>query len=136
MSEDRPRPRVLPTLVRGLRRVCPNCGKTPLFAKWFTLHERCSVCGLRFEQNPGDTWALWVLGDRVFVGLIIILVFIIFRSSSWSVGVVLLLSAAVPLVWTMPHRMGFCLAFDYLVRAYWGDASELPPIGNEPQTND
>ncbi len=32
-----------------------------------------------------------------------------------------------PLIWTMPHRMGVCLAFDYLSRGYWGQDSEVPP---------
>ncbi|MEM7353552.1 MAG: DUF983 domain-containing protein [Acidobacteriota bacterium] len=127
MSEARRRPPRLRTLVRGWRRRCPHCGRAPIFAKWFTLNERCEVCGLRFEKSPGDTWALWIIGDRVFVGLVIILVFIIFRSSSWTLGGAILLVAAVPLVWTMPHRMGVCLAFDYLIRAYWGEASDVPP---------
>lgn len=127
MSAPALRPARLEVLARGLRRRCPHCGRAPIFARWFTLRERCEVCGLRFEQNPGDTWALWVIGDRVFVGLLIILVFIIFRSSSWTLGAGILLAVVVPLVWTMPHRMGLCLAFDYLIRVYWGDASEVPP---------
>ena len=98
-----------------------------MFAKWFTLLERCSVCGLRFEQKPGDTWALWVLGDRLFVAVLVILVFLIFRSSSWTLVGAILLAVVVPLVWTMPQRMGFCLAFDYLSRLYWGESSDVPP---------
>ena len=101
-----------------------------MFAKWFTLHQRCEVCDLQFEQNPGDTWALWLIGDRVFVGLLIIIVFIIFRSSSWTFGGLILVGILIPMVWTMPHRMGVCLAFDYLIRFYWGDASELPPAAH------
>ena len=114
-------------LARGLRRQCPHCGRSPLFARWFTLHERCATCGLRFEQNAGDTWALWLIGDRLFIGILIILVFLVFRSSSWTLAGVLLVVVTVPLVWTMPHRMGVCLAFDYLTRVWWGDPSEVPP---------
>lgn len=127
-TSDKPasRPAIGRTLFRGLRRTCPHCGRGKIFAKWFTLHQRCTVCDLRFEQNPGDTWALWVIGDRVFVGLLIIIVFIIFRSASWTFGGLVLVGILIPMVWTMPHRMGFCLAFDYLIRAYWGDASEIP----------
>lgn len=132
----RPRPDIPRVLARGLRRRCPHCGRSPLFAKWFTLNERCAECGLRFEQSPGDTWALWLIGDRVFIGAVIILVFIIFRSSSWTLGGTILLAVAVPLVWTMPHRMGVCLAFDYLSRVYWGQPSEVPapcvPASREP----
>lgn len=120
-------PWILRALARGARRRCPHCGRGRIFGRWFTVNERCSVCGLRFEQSPGDTWALWVIGDRVFVGLVIILVFLIFRSSSWTLGGAVLLLIAAPLVATMPHRMGLCLAFDYLVRARWGEPTDVPP---------
>ena len=125
------RPGIGRVLARGVRRRCPHCGRSPLFAKWFTLHERCAECGLRFEQSPGDTWALWLIGDRVFIAAVIILVFLVFRSSSWSLGGVILVAVTVPLVWTMPHRMGLCLAFDYLSRVWWGQPSEVPPPGEE-----
>ncbi len=121
------RQQVRQALGRGLRRQCPHCGRAPLFARWFTLHERCGVCGLRFEQRPGDTWALWLIGDRLFLAVLIVLVFLIFRSTSWLLAAAIALLVVVPLVWTMPHRMGVCLAFDYLSRVYWGQASEVPP---------
>ena len=38
---------------------CPNCGRGPLFSGWGHHLERCSVCGLIYERNPGDTWAFW-----------------------------------------------------------------------------
>ena len=114
-------PSLSTTLLRGLRRRCPRCGEGALFEGWFRQAKECSRCHLRFEQNPGDTWALWLIGDRLFVGLTIILVFIVFRSASWSIGLGVLAIAAVPLVITMPQRMGVCLGFDYFVRAHWGD---------------
>lgn len=114
-------------LARGLARRCPHCGRGPLFATWFTLHERCAVCGLRFEQSPGDTWALWLIGDRLFLAVLIVLVFLVFRSTSWLLAGAIGVFVVVPLVWTMPHRMGVCLAFDYLSRVYWGRESEVPP---------
>ena len=126
-------PKISRILFRGLRRRCPHCGRGSIFGRWFTVNERCGECGLRFEQSPGDTWALWVIGDRIFVGLVIILIFLIFRSSSWTLGGTVLLAIAVPLVWTMPHRMGLCLAFDYLSRLLWGDASEVPSPRDELQ---
>ena len=119
--------RVGKALRHGLARRCPHCGRAPLFAKWFTLHEKCTVCGLRFEQRPGDTWALWLIGDRVFLAVLIVLVFLVFRSTSWLLAGAIAVLVVVPLIWTMPHRMGVCLAFDYLSRVYWGHESEIPP---------
>lgn len=38
---------------RGLRKRCPNCGQGKVFSSFFRLNERCSVCGFRFEREPG-----------------------------------------------------------------------------------
>lgn len=112
---------VWPALRRGWARRCPRCGGDRLFARFFTLRQGCNRCKLSFEVNPGDTWALWLIGDRVFIGLLIIAVFLVFRSDSWTFGVFLVVVTVVPLFWTMPHRMGVCIAVDYLVRSRWGD---------------
>ncbi len=41
---------------------------------------------------------------------------------------VLLLAACVPLIWTFPHRLGFCVGLDYLSRVYLGQPSDVPPF--------
>lgn len=116
---------IWPALKHGWARRCPRCGGEPLFARFFTLRQGCGRCRLTFEVDPGDTWALWLIGDRVFIGLLIIAVFLVFRSDSWTFGMVLVVVTVVPLIWTMPHRMGVCIAVDYLVRARWGDLATV-----------
>ena len=54
-------------LRRGLRKRCPHCGEGRLFSGWSHL-ERCSICGLVFARNPGDTWAFTIIGDRLPIG--------------------------------------------------------------------
>jgi uncharacterized protein (DUF983 family) len=61
-------------LRRGLRKRCPHCGEGPLFSGWSHL-ERCSVCGLIFARNPGDTWAFTIIGDRLPIGAMIVLIY-------------------------------------------------------------
>src|SRR5213079_2810099 len=55
-------------LRRGLRKRCPHCGEEPLFSGW-SQFERCSICGLVFTRNPGDTWAFTIVGDRLRLDL-------------------------------------------------------------------
>ena len=61
-------------LRRGLRKRCPHCGEGPLFSGW-SHFERCSICGLVFARNPGDTWAFTILGDRLPIAVMIVLIY-------------------------------------------------------------
>ena len=45
--------RVRRVLVRAVRLRCPRCGRSPLYAGWFRMHERCAACGLRYEREQG-----------------------------------------------------------------------------------
>ena len=57
----RPPPAVVPIAAPSLREVvwrairlrCPRCGGTPLYAAWFTMHDRCARCGLVYEREQG-----------------------------------------------------------------------------------
>ena len=40
-------------LGRAWRLRCPRCGQTKLYCRWFTMHERCAHCGLKYEREPG-----------------------------------------------------------------------------------
>lgn len=48
-----PRPPLETLLGRGLRLLCPRCGAGRLFRGWFTMHERCPNCRLKYERGPG-----------------------------------------------------------------------------------
>ncbi len=121
-----PRPPLWRILWRGWRRFCPHCGKSPIFERWFTTHPRCNTCGLVFEQSPGDSWAFWLIGDRVFIALLMVALFFIFKPDRWSEGLALLIATLIPLIWTMPHRLGVCIGLDYLSRYYLGQPGEIP----------
>ncbi len=38
---------------RALRLRCPVCGGDPMFRNWFSMRERCSRCGHRYEREEG-----------------------------------------------------------------------------------
>ena len=100
-------------LGRGLRRRCPHCGRGSLFSGWGEHLDRCSVCGLVFERNPGDTWAFTVIGDRLPVALAIALVyFSVFRTHK-ALGVVAFVAMGGLLIATAPNRWGVGIALHY-----------------------
>ena len=57
------------SLMRGLRRRCPQCGDGTLLAGYLTLVENCNICGEDFSAisaDDGPAWAtLLVLGHVV-----------------------------------------------------------------------
>lgn len=101
---------------RGLKRHCPRCGEGLLFKRWFSLNRNCSHCGLRFEPKPGDGWAFWVFGDRVFLFGALVALYFGVRPISWTGRWIFIAIVSVAIVYTMPHRQGVTVALDWLVR--------------------
>lgn len=113
-------PSAVTALVRGLNRRCPRCGKGALFVRWTTLFPHCGNCEYRYEKDSGDTWAFWVIGDRIFVVIPMALLFFGFTPDDWSIRFVFFAAVGVPLVLTMPHRLGVCIALEFLARRRLG----------------
>ena len=112
---------------RGLRKRCPHCGQGRLFARWVQL-ERCSVCGLVYSPNPGDTWAFIIFGDRLPIAAIIAVIYFGVVRSHRVAGLTMLAVLAAIGLWTTPNRWGVAIALHYLSRIYWADPGDpLPP---------
>ena len=119
-------------LRRGLRKRCPHCGQGRLFAGWSHI-ERCSVCGLVFARNPGDTWAFAILGDRLPIAVLIVLIYFGVVRSHPVLGATIMAGLLALLVWTAPNRWGAGIALHYLSRVWWPDpADPIPPSAGEP----
>jgi uncharacterized protein (DUF983 family) len=96
------------------------------------LHDRCSVCGLRYLQNQGDTWLYVVVMDRIPIAIGLILIYFFgLHTPTWPQALLFFAAMAVPLVATTPQRQGIALALSYLSRVYFRDPSDdlpkLPP---------
>ena len=129
-EDSRPFPSKLirTALRRGLRKRCPHCGEGQLFSNWFHFEERCSICGLVFARNPGDTWAFTILGDRLPIAVLIVLIYFGVVRSHPVLGLTMVVVLLALLVWTAPNRWGASIALHYLSRVYWPDpADPIPP---------
>ena len=114
-------------LGRGLRNRCPHCGKGRLFSGW-SFFESCSICGLVFARNPGDTWAFIIIGDRLPIGVMIVLIYFGVVRSYPVLGISMLVVLTALAIWTTPNRWGVSIALHYLSRVYWPDpADPIPP---------
>ena len=56
-------------LRRGWSKHCPHCGKGPLFIGWNKPHRHCPVCGYLYERDYGDVWWVWIVTDRIPIGI-------------------------------------------------------------------
>jgi len=114
-------------LVRGLSKRCPSCGQGRLFSGWAHHVEQCTVCGLVYERNPGDTWAFTILGDRLPVAAVIVLLYFGVVQVHRVLGFALIVAVLLLLVWTSPNRWGVGIALHYLSRIYWPDPADPVP---------
>ena len=111
---------------RGLSKRCPHCGQGQLFSGWHHL-DRCSICGLVYERNPGDTWAFTVIGDRIPVAAIVVLIYFGYGRTHPLLGLITFAVLGGLLVWTAPNRWGIGIALHYLSRVYWPDPQDPVP---------
>jgi uncharacterized protein (DUF983 family) len=124
--------RALPVLLRGLRKRCPRCGRGRLFSGWFTSHDQCSECSLVYEVSPGSIWGFWVIGDRIFVVAALLPFYLTLPVPDPGQRALLSLLVLIPLVLTVPNRLGLARALDFLWRLHWGDPNESSPPHASP----
>jgi uncharacterized protein (DUF983 family) len=120
-------------LRRGLSKRCPHCGEGAIFEGWSRHLERCTVCGLVYERNPGDTWAFTVIGDRLPIAVIIVLIYFGVGRSNHLLGILAILAIGAVLVWTAPNRWGAGIALHYLSRVAWPDPEDPVPPPRRPE---
>jgi uncharacterized protein (DUF983 family) len=103
--------------VWGLWLRCPRCGARSLFRTWFTMHERCAVCHLRFEREQGYFLGAIYINYGVTVVLALIGSFALEYWGRPSLTQQLVLwvgfCSLFPLVFFRYSR-GLWLAFDYI----------------------
>jgi len=112
---------------RGLHKRCPHCGEGPIFSGFAHHLERCPVCGLVYERNPGDTWAFTVIGDRLPIAAIIVLIYFGIGRAHPLLGFGTIVVLGALLVWTAPNRWGVGIALHYLSRVFWPDPADPVP---------
>ena len=118
-------------LARGLRKRCPHCGEGRLFSGW-AFFDGCSVCGLVFARNAGDTWAFTIIGDRLPVAALIIIVYFGLFRAHRMLGAIAFAAIGVLFFWTSPNRWGVGIALHYLSRVFWPDPADPVPDQTYP----
>ena len=98
------------SMLRGiLGGLCPRCraGRIFLGSMWRFpgMHDRCSVCGLKFEREQGYFLGAMYIGYGLGIGALAVLTALVWAGLGWpllksmTAGVVLFLPLAPVLTW-------------------------------------
>ncbi len=71
-------------LRRGLRRLCPACGRGKLFCGYLAVRPICAVCGNDNEQYPSDDFAPYV---TIFLVLHLMVPVLLLADRAWEMSV-------------------------------------------------
>ena len=113
------RPALIDAMWRGLRKVCPACGKGKLYVSYLKQVERCSRCGVALGHLRSDDAAPWL--TILIVGHITVpLVLVAEQHTDWPmwVGITVwpLFAFALTLA-ILPRAKGFLLSVIWALKA-------------------
>ncbi len=112
---------VMTSLKRGFLLRCPNCGRGKLFRKGFTMYEKCSVCGWRFEREEGywtGAVAVNLVVTELLIAFIVVPLAIVFASANVSLALLLIVGLPLPIL--LPflfyrHAKSLWMSIDFIV---------------------
>jgi uncharacterized protein (DUF983 family) len=111
-------------LGRALRHRCPRCGGAPVFERLFRMRERCAVCGLAFEREPGYFVGAIYLNYAVTV--LILMPACLLLAGWWEVGL------RARLIGGLGFATLFPLWFFRYSKSLWLGLDHLVDPGTEP----
>lgn len=108
------------SLIRGLLLRCPNCGRGKLFRKGFTMYEKCTVCGWRFEREEGywtGAIAVNLIVTELLIALVVVPLAIALAATHQPLTFLL---TGLPLPILLPflffrHAKSLWMSFDFIV---------------------
>jgi uncharacterized protein (DUF983 family) len=76
-----------------LRQRCPRCLQGRIYRGWIDMHERCPVCDLLYEREPGYFMGAMYISYGTATILIGLVMFVLHLAlPSWDLGVLVLIA--------------------------------------------
>jgi uncharacterized protein (DUF983 family) len=81
--------RAFALLLRGLRLRCPHCGHGWVLRRWFSVRDRCSACGFRYERSDenyfqGAMFVNFMLGGFTFAASLLAVLVLSWPDVPWN----------------------------------------------------
>jgi len=116
-KSDRP---LKPALLRGWKRVCPNCGSGPILSGYLKVHDTCSVCSEEFHHHRADDGPAYVtilIAGHLLAPLIMI-AFEMFRPDPIVLSLVFILFFVALALFLLPRIKGAFIALQWAKRMH------------------
>ncbi|MFK5998441.1 MAG: DUF983 domain-containing protein [Rhodobacterales bacterium] len=117
LDEERP---IKPALLRGWRRVCPNCGSGPMFEGYLAVRDSCPVCAEEFFHHRADDGPAYlnILITGHIVAPLMLITFEIFRPDPMVLSLIFILIFVTVALYLLPRIKGALIALQWAKRMH------------------
>lgn len=119
-TDDITERQVKPALLRGWRRVCPNCGSGPIFKGYLTVRKSCPVCSEELHHQRADDGPAYVtilIGGHLLAPLIL-MAFEIFRPDPIILSLIFILLFVALALFLLPRVKGAFIGLQWAKRMH------------------
>lgn len=117
---------MLPALLRGWRRRCPNCGGGPLFRGYSTVRRTCAACGEALHHHRADDLPAWatilIVGHILAFGLVS--VEFAWEPPLWVHWALWPALTLLLTLWLLPRIKGAVVAWQWALRLHGFDQED------------
>lgn len=108
------------SLVRGWKRLCPECGNAPMMDSYLHVRDTCPSCGTELHHHRADdgpAWATILITGHIMAPLMLI-VFEIFRPEGWQMAIGFSVVFVALSLYMLPRLKGAFVAFQWAKRMH------------------
>jgi len=117
---------LVPALIRGWRRHCPNCGGGPMMQGYLSVRSHCASCGEALHHHRADDLPAWM--TIIIVGHVIAAALVGvetgFKPPMWVHWALWPALTLVLTLWLLPRIKGAVVAMQWAWRMHGFDRGE------------
>ena len=109
-----------PSMLRGWRRRCPNCGRGPLLKGYLKVRDECVICDEEFHHHRADDGPayLTILIVGHLMAPLIHIVFTTYRPEPATLASVFTVGCVALSLWLLPRIKGAMVGFQWAKRMH------------------
>ncbi|WP_424969540.1 DUF983 domain-containing protein [Dinoroseobacter sp. S76] len=117
-----------PSLIRGWRRRCPNCGSGPMMRSYLQVRESCPVCGQQLNGHRADDGPayLTILVVGHLMAPLLHWYFVTLRPDPLNIIAVFSVGCVALSLYLLPRLKGAMVGYQWAKRMYGFAGSETP----------